>query len=49
GFLADLLLVDGDPLQDVRMLQDKRRLALILKGGVRYVPCEGPPHVRRLH
>jgi len=49
GFLADLLLVDGDPLQDVRVLQDRRRLAMIMKGGVRYVPCEGAPHVRRLH
>ncbi len=49
GFLADLLLVDADPLQDVRVLQDRKRLALIMKGGVRYVPCEGAPHVRRLH
>lgn len=49
GFLADLLLVDGDPLADVRVLQDKRRLAMIMKGGARYVPCEGAPHVRRLH
>ncbi len=49
GFLADLLLVDGDPLHDVRVLEDKTRLAMIMKGGVRYVPCEGPPHVRRLH
>ncbi len=49
GFLADLLLVDGDPLKDVRVLQDKKRLAMIMKGGARYVPCEGAPHVRRLH
>lgn len=49
GFLADLLLVDGDPLQDVRVLQDRKRLAMIMKGGVRYVTCEGAPHVRRLH
>lgn len=49
GFLADLLLVDGDPLQDVRVLQDRKCLAMIMKGGVRYVPCEGAPHVRRLH
>jgi imidazolonepropionase-like amidohydrolase len=49
GFLADLLLVDGDPLHDVRVLEDKTRLAMIMKGGVRYVPCEGAPHVRRLH
>jgi imidazolonepropionase-like amidohydrolase len=49
GYLADLLLVDGDPLADVRLLQDRRRLSLIMKGGVRYLPCEGAPHVRRLH
>ena len=49
GFLADLLLVDGDPLKDVRVLQDRKRFAMIMKGGVRYVPCEGAPHVRRLH
>ena len=34
GLLADLLLVDGDPVKDVRILQDKARLALIMKGGV---------------
>ena len=49
GYLADLLLVDGDPLEDVRLLQDNQRFAFIMKGGVRYLPCEGPPHVRRLH
>ena len=49
GFLADLLLVDGDPLKDVRVLQNNKRLTLIMKGGARYVPCEGAPHVRRLH
>jgi imidazolonepropionase-like amidohydrolase len=49
GYLADLLLVDGDPLKDVRVMQDNKRLAFIMKGGVRYVPCEGPPHVRRVH
>ena len=31
--LADLLVVDGDPLRDVRVLQDKSRLKLIMKGG----------------
>ncbi len=49
GYLADLLLVDGDPLQDVRLLQDKKRFAFIMKDGVRYMSCEGAPHVRRLH
>lgn len=33
GFLADLLLVDGDPLADVSILVDARRLALIMKDG----------------
>lgn len=49
GYLADLLLVDGDPLADIRLLQDKKRLSLIVKGGMRYHPCDGTPHVRRLH
>ncbi|MDP2330274.1 MAG: amidohydrolase family protein [Reyranella sp.] len=48
GFLADLLLVDGDPLQDVKVLQDNKRFAFVMKGGVRYLPCEGSPHVRRM-
>jgi imidazolonepropionase-like amidohydrolase len=34
GYLADLLLVDGDPTADVAILQDKARLTAILKGGV---------------
>lgn len=33
GYLADLLLVDGDPTQDVAILQDKTRLTAIMKGG----------------
>ena len=33
GFLADLLLVDGDPTGDVRLLQDRSRLLMIMKGG----------------
>jgi imidazolonepropionase-like amidohydrolase len=49
GYLADLLLVDGDPLSDVRILQDSRRLDFVMKAGVRYRPCQGVPHVRRLH
>ena len=36
GFLADLLLVDGDPVADVSLLQDKERLVVILKGGEIY-------------
>lgn len=36
GWLADLLLVDGDPTQDVRVLQDKSKLVMIMKGGTLY-------------
>ena len=33
GKLADLLILDGDPLADITVLQDKARLALIMQGG----------------
>ena len=34
GCLADLLLVDGNPVADVRVLQDRNRIVGIWKGGV---------------
>jgi imidazolonepropionase-like amidohydrolase len=33
GKLADLLVVDGDPIADVTVLQDKQRLTVIMKDG----------------
>ena len=33
GKYADVLVVDGDPLADITVLQDKARLALIMQGG----------------
>jgi imidazolonepropionase-like amidohydrolase len=36
GKIADLLVVDGDPLGDIRILQDKGKLALIMQGGSAY-------------
>jgi imidazolonepropionase-like amidohydrolase len=33
GYLADLLLVDGDPLSNIAILQDKAKLIAIMKDG----------------
>ena len=33
GALADLLLVDGDPLADIEIPQDRRALRMIMKDG----------------
>lgn len=33
GWLADLLLIDGDPVADVRILQDKERMPVVMKDG----------------
>jgi len=41
GALADLLLVDGDPLRDLAILEDARRLIGIMKGGAFH---KAPPH-----
>jgi imidazolonepropionase-like amidohydrolase len=36
GSLADLLLVNGDPIQDITIMTDADRLVLIMKGGEVY-------------
>ncbi|MEY4377917.1 MAG: hypothetical protein RJB26_2467 [Pseudomonadota bacterium] len=33
GWLADLLLVDGDPTRDVSILQEKARITMVMKDG----------------
>ena len=33
GYYADCVLVDGDPLQDITVLQDHSRLSIILING----------------
>ena len=33
GYLADLLLVDGDPSADIRLLQDREKLLMVMKDG----------------
>jgi imidazolonepropionase-like amidohydrolase len=49
GYLADLLLIDGDPLADIRILQDKTRLLAIMKDGKFHKePSARHSHVRRV-
>ena len=36
GCLADLLLVDGDPLADIKRLQDRDAILMIMKDGSLY-------------
>lgn len=48
GYLADLLLVDGDPVADVRILQDKNRILAIMKDGKFHKPPRGNEQRRRL-
>lgn len=41
GKLADLLVVDGDPVRDIKVLQDRSRLTAVIKDG-RPVDLSGP-------
>ena len=33
GAVADLIVVDGDPLEDVRMLRDPERIWMVVQAG----------------
>jgi imidazolonepropionase-like amidohydrolase len=33
GMIADIIVVDGDPLRDIRVLQDKQNIVTVIKGG----------------
>jgi imidazolonepropionase-like amidohydrolase len=44
GALADLLLVDGDPLADIAILQERDALRMIMKDGVLHKPPPRHPH-----
>ena len=41
GFLADLLLVDGDPLANLAVLEDSQRLLGIMKDGAFHKDPQG--------
>ena len=34
GKLADLVVVEGDPLVDIKLLQDQDRIKMVFKGGL---------------
>lgn len=48
GYLADLLLVDGDPLADIAILQDADRLLAIMKDGQFHKPPRPRRHAQPL-
>ena len=42
GKLADLLVVNGDPVKDIAVLQERAKLEVIMKGG-KFVECQLTP------
>ena len=43
GYLADLILVNGDPVKDIAVLQDAGRLSAIMKDGAFHKAPSGAP------
>ncbi len=41
GYLADMILVDGDPLSNIRVLQEKKRILAVMKDGTFHRAPEG--------
>jgi imidazolonepropionase-like amidohydrolase len=39
GFLADIILVDGDPLKSLALLTDPSKINLVMKNGVIHKDC----------
>ena len=37
GKLADILVVDGDPLRNIAVLRDREKIKLVMKGGAPYI------------
>src|SRR5690606_24190110 len=36
GYLADLILVDGNPLENIKLFQDRDNIKMVMKDGVYY-------------
>ncbi len=46
GLLAYIILLDSDPLADIRILQDKKRIRALFKGGEAVDLAEPVPAMR---
>jgi len=45
GYMADIVLVDGDPLTNLSLLTDPAKIQLVMKDGVIHKDCATPvPH-----
>lgn len=50
GYIADLVMVDGDPLQDLRILTEPARIAMVMQDGVVHKHLRDPaPAEAALH
>lgn len=47
GYLADLIVVDGDPVRDLAVLQDEARIRIVMKDGAMHKLALDPPPVAR--
>ena len=47
GYLADLLLMDGDPLANLQLFLDRDRFLMIMKDGRYHKPPQAPQSQRR--
>lgn len=50
GYLADIVLIDGDPLKNLALLTDPAKVQLVMKDGVIHKDCATPvPPEAALH
>ena len=50
GYLADIVLVDGNPLENLALLTDPAKIQLVMKDGVVHKDCATPvPDEAALH
>jgi len=41
GFLSDIIIIDGDPLADITLFQDRNNILAIMKDGQFHKPFQG--------